>query len=116
MEPALIAALGSEHEQLQVAALNVLSLLPEPTSQRSIAHVAMDGGNGESLRLSAFSAVAESAKRNGNLLQAKQIADLVMFARDEANLTLREAASRTLGALNLASNKASEIIRKYYGG
>ncbi len=115
-EPALIAALGSEHEKLQVAALDVLALLPEPTSQRSIAHVALDGGNAESLRLSAFSAVAESAKRNGNMLEAKQIAALVVFARDEADLTLREAASRTLGALNLASNKASEIIRKYYGG
>ena len=40
-EPALIAALGSEHEQLQVAALSVLALLPEPTSQRSIAYVAI---------------------------------------------------------------------------
>jgi len=115
-EPALIAALGSEHEQLQVAALDVLALLGEPTSQRSIAHVALDANNVESIRLSAFSALAESAKRTGNMLEARQIADLVTFARDEANLTLREAASRTLGALNLASNKASEIIRKYYGG
>lgn len=115
-ESALIAALGSENEPLQVASANVLALIAEPTAQRSIAHVALDAGNTESLRLAAFAALAESAKRNGNMLEGSQIGTLVGLARDEPDLTMREASSRTLGAINLESNKSSDIIRKYYGG
>ncbi len=32
------------------------------------------------------------------------------------DLTIRTAGSKALVALNLATNKASEIIRSYYGG
>jgi hypothetical protein len=116
VEPALIAALSSEHEELQIASVNVLALLDRSTGQRSIAHVALDANQGEALRLAAFAALAESAKRSGNLLEDVQVSELVRFSRDEPDLVLREVASRTLGAVNLATNQASDIIRKYYGG
>jgi len=116
VEPALIAALSSEHESLQIAAAGVLALLDRPTAQRSIDHVALDEQGTQDLRVATFEAVAASAKRYGNLLDDDQIESLVRFSRDESDLVLREAASRTLGAINLATNQASDIIRKYYGG
>ena len=115
-EPALIGALSSPEERLQTLAASVLALLPTPTAQRAIGHVALDEANTDSLRVAAFAAVADSAKNNGNQLEESQINSLVDIARDEADLTIRTAASQTLGALNLATNKASDIIRSYYGG
>jgi hypothetical protein len=41
---------------------------------------------------------------------------LVKIAREESDLVIRTASSQALGAVNLATNKASEIIRGYYGG
>ncbi len=115
-EPALIGALSSPEERLQTLAASVLALLPTPTAQRAIGHVALDDGNTDSLRLSTFASLAESAKNNGNLLEEAQITELVNIAHNDPDLIIRTAASRTLGALNLRTNKASEIIRSYYGG
>ncbi len=115
-EPALIAALSSSRERLQTLSASVLALLPTATAQRAIAHVALDGTNTDSLRIAAFASLAESARNHGNLIEDNQIADLVGLARDEPDLTLRTAASQSLGAINLATNKASQIIRTYYGG
>jgi CheY-like chemotaxis protein len=115
-EPALIAALSSDSEELQTTAASVLALARTSTAQRSIARIALDAGNADSLRISAFNSLGESAKHNGNLLEERQVAQLVEIARDDTDLTIRTAASEALGALNLATNKASEIIRSYYGG
>lgn len=115
-EPALIGALSSTHERLQILSASVLALLPAPTAQRAIAHVALDEGNTESLRIAAFNSLAESAKNHGNLLEGHQITSLVTIADEDDDLTIRTAASRALGAVNLDTSKASEIIRGYYGG
>lgn len=114
--PALIAALSSTDERLQTLAASVLALLPTPTAQRAIAHIALDERNTDSLRVAAFGSLAESARSNANLLEEDQISDLVEIARNDPDLTIRTAASKALGAINLKSNKASEIIRSYYGG
>ncbi len=115
-EPALIGALSSPVEKLQTRVASVLALLPTPTAQRAIAHVAMDDANTDSLRIAAFDSLAESAKTNGHLLEAKQVAELVRISSEESDLVMRTAASKALGAINLASSRASEIIRSYYGG
>ncbi len=115
-EPALIGALSSTDERLQTLAASVLALLPTSTAQRAVAHVALDDGNTKSLRIAAFGSLAESAKNNANLLEQSQIAELVDIAHDDPDLTIRTAASQALGAVNLTTNKASEIIRSYYGG
>lgn len=115
-EPALITALSSPHEELQTRAAGVLALLPTDTSQRAIAHVALDAGQTDSLRLAALAALAESAKRHGNRIESSQIAELVRLADQEPDLTLRTAAGRALGSINLSSNKASEIVRGYHRG
>ena len=114
--PSLIAALSSDRESLQTTAADVLSLIPTPQAQRAIAHVALDGANAESLRVAVFAATARSAKMHGSQLDEKQIERLIEIAKGEENLVIRTAASQTLGAVNLATSKASEIIRSYYGG
>ncbi|MEK6676831.1 MAG: HEAT repeat domain-containing protein [Planctomycetota bacterium] len=115
-EPALIASLSATDDELQVRAVGVLALLPTPTSQRAIAHVGLDDTQSEPFRLAALEALAVSARRHGNLLEEDQTAVLIGLARDEQNLVLRTAASKALGTLNLANNRASEIIRGFYGG
>lgn len=115
-EPQLIGALSSPDESLQTASASVLALARTETAQRSIAHVAFDPANTRTLRVSSFGSLAESAKNNGNLLEDGQIAELVRIARDDGDLVIRTAASEAIGAINLKSNRASEIIRKYYAG
>jgi HEAT repeat protein len=114
--PSLILALSASDERLQITAASVLALTPLPAAQRAIAHVALDANNSKALRVAAFGSVAESAKNKGNLLEESQVAALVTIAKEDADLTIRTAASQTLGAINLSNNKASEIIRAYYGG
>jgi len=113
--PSLISALSASDERLQITAASVLALTPLPAAQRAIAHVALDEKNSKSLRVAAFGSLAESAKNNANLLEDGQVAALVTIAKADADLTIRTAASQTLGAINLSNNKASEIIRTYYG-
>lgn len=115
-EPALIGALSSSSEELQVKAASVLALATTETAQRSIAHLALDEKNTKTLRLAAFASLSESAKNNGNLVEDAQVAALVQIARDDEDLVIRTSASEALGALNLASNRASEIVRKHHRG
>ena len=115
-ESALASALHSSDESLQTAAASVLAFLAAPSAQQAVADLAMYEVNDTSLRIAAFHSLADSAKRNGNLLSSDEIAAIVEIARDEDDLTLRTAASQALGALNIATNKASEIIRSYHEG
>ena len=114
-ERALTAALKSVHQELQVAAIDVLALIPTATAQRSIADIALTQDD-ETLRIAAFAGLAESAKRFGAGLNDSQTRGLMTISFDESNLRLRTAASHALGALNLPANKASEIVRKYHRG
>ncbi len=115
-EPALIAALARDVEELQTLAASVLALLPAPTAQRAIAHVALDANRAKSLRLAAFASLAESARNHGTLMEEAQVAGLITIAREDSDLVIRTAASQALGATNLKANKAGEIVRSYRGG
>lgn len=114
---ALLSVLkGAEDEELRKKAADAAALLRSQSAQRALAEVALDDTQSETLRVAVFTALSDSAKINGNLLGDALLSHLVEVSADESNLTLRTAASRALGALNLADNQASEIIRKYYGG
>ena len=63
--------------------------------------------------MAAFASLAESAKNNGHLLEDSHVTGLVRLAQEEDDLVIRTAASQALGAINLATPKASEIIRSY---
>ncbi|MEK6643454.1 MAG: HEAT repeat domain-containing protein [Planctomycetota bacterium] len=113
----LITALASKSEALRVKSAGALALLGGTDSQSAIAKAAMNAEHGAIERLAAFASLAESARRNGNLLGTGElVTKLIEFTMTEKDLVLRAAGSKALGALNLSSNKASEIIRSQYRG
>lgn len=116
-EPTLITVLEqAADEGLRIRVAAALSYGRSQASQRALASLAFDDKQSETLRISVFAAMAESAKQSGNLLSEGQVARLVEITADESKLALRTAASQALGALNLSDNKASDLIRKYYRG
>lgn len=114
VEPALIAALSSENEELQIKTAGVLSLCRSAQAQDAIAQAALNADRPEALRIEMFAALAESAKTIGNQLEPARVANLIRVSAEDPVMNIRTAASKALGALNLADNRASEIIRKYY--
>jgi hypothetical protein len=112
-ERALMAALSSSEEILQTSAASVLALSASSVAQQAIANLAMSDAGSESLRLAVFDSLAESAKVNGNMLTPSLVDRLIDQTLNQANLTLRTAASQALGALNLPSNKAGLLISNY---
>jgi len=113
---ALITALAASDPALREAAANVLALIRTEAGQRGIARMALDEDNAPELRIAGFNALAESAKRFGNLLSPELVAQVVNAAKDAPDLTMRTAASQSLGALNLQTDEASEIIRSHHVG
>lgn len=115
-EGTLIGGLQSSDERIQVACANVLARLESSASQRALAGVASDAAQTQSLRVACFGALGESARLFGNQLEPDQVSRLVEIARTESDLILRTAAGQVLGAVNLADNQASTIIRSHYRG
>lgn len=114
---AMVAALSSRSEPLRTKCALVLALANDRSAQTAIAEAALDEQRNEVERAAAFSALAESARRNGNLLGTGELVEkIIAAARNGQNPTLQAAASEALGALNLPGNKASEIIRAQYRG
>lgn len=115
--PALIGALSSNYEPLRVHAASALALGASADAQQALAAAAMNPDRGLEERVAFFGSLAESARRNGNLLgNSEAVTRLINFTLSESDLVLRAAASKALGALDLPSNKASEIIRSQYKG
>ncbi len=113
-EKACIAAIDSGDQELQIAAMDVLALLPGAAAQKAITATALSAETPEPLRLEAFTDLAESAKRFGNQLGSEQVDQLLDLAMNEQNLRLRTAGSRALGALNIAPGRVSRILMKYH--
>ena len=115
--PALIGAVSNESEALRVQAAHAVALAARAEAQEALAANAMNAERGAAERIAMFGSLAESARRNGNLLGGSETVNrLIDFTKTEDDLVLRAAASKALGALDLASNKASEIIRAQYDG
>lgn len=117
VESALIAALGSSKDaMLRVTIGQILGYVGTGPAQEAIARIALDPAAAEDARIAMFAALAEAAKRAGNQLGEDSVAALIAIAERDENLTIRTAASRALGALNLPSNRAGDIIRNQYRG
>jgi len=115
--PPLITTLDSQSEPLRIKCAHALALIPTKDAQAAIAAAALNADRGQAERVAVFGSLAESARRNGNLLGDHElVGKLIDFTMKEENLILRAAASKALGALDLPSNKASEIIRSQYRG
>ncbi|MCK4343461.1 MAG: hypothetical protein KAY37_17240 [Phycisphaerae bacterium] len=115
-ESALLAALETQEAALRLSIAEVLGYLGSSKAQQAIANIALDTSEPEDMRVKMFAALAEAAKRRGNLLDNDLVQKIVEIAEGDENMTIREAASRTLGALNVPGAPASEIIRNQYGG
>ena len=109
-EQALIDTLKHPSEPLRIAAAFVLARLNSDLAQQAIAHVALSSEQSEDLRLVAFDALADSARWYGMKLDDQQTEELMQQAIGETNLVLRTAASQALGAMNLTTPRAVEIL------
>lgn len=116
VEPALLNALSTQDTELRLLLLDVLGYIGSAKAQEAIAEIALKADEPEETRVRVWTALAEAAKRRGNQLGASTIEKIVKAAESEPNLTLRTAASRALGALNLPGTPASAIIRNQYRG
>lgn len=115
--PALITTLSGGSPALRVKAGHALALADSEKAQAALAEAAFNAQHTPEERISAFADLAESGRRNGNLLGSGDlVSKLIEFTMNEKDLVLRAAASKALGALDLPSNKASEIIRGQYRG
>jgi len=113
----LMVALNSKVELLRVKAAAALALISNTDAQKSIAQAALNTEHAPPERLAAFASLADSARHNGNLMDNNElVSKLIDFTMNEKDLVLRAAGSKALGALNLTSNKASEIIRAQHRG
>ncbi len=115
-ETALLIAFGTEDEELRIALAEVLGYLGSTKAQEAIARYALDADQPQDLRVKMFTALAEAAKRRGNLLGADVTQQVVTIAERDENMVIREAASRTLGAMNVPGEPASTMVRNQYRG
>ncbi len=113
---ALVAALKTDVAELRIMAAEALAYVCSAEAQEPVAAVAFDDAENETIRIAMFDALAIAGKHCKNQLSDETITKLVSFVKDQPASELREAASRALGALNLPSNPASEIIRSRYQG
>jgi len=111
-EPALIRAMESERDEtLRIAAAETLALIDTAPAQEALAATALNEKNSMEMRLATFAALADAARRNGNLLGEGTVNTLADLAMDGKDLTLRTSCSQVIGALNLPSNRITQIIK-----
>jgi len=115
-EAALLDAFKTHNVDLRLVIAETLGYLGSGKAQGAIASLALDPGQPEEMRVKMFLALAEAAKRRGNLLAAEQVQQIVKIAEGEPNLIIRQAASCALGALNLPGEPGSAIVRNQYQG
>ncbi len=109
-------ARSSKAVELRLTAADALGYIGTPDAQEAIAGIALNSEEEATTRVAMFDALAEAAKRQGNQLGSATVEKLVDFVKNESDDALRTAASQALGALNLPSNKARELIVSHYGG
>ena len=95
-EAALLTALESDRPELKLAVAEVLGYIATNKAQEAIAKLALDTKVAEDMRVKMFTALADAAKRRGNLLNPELVKAIVTIAASDPNMTIREAASRTL--------------------
>lgn len=116
-EPSMISAIKGDAEALRIKVAGALAMVGTASAQETLAEVAMNPDHSQLERIAQFDALAESGRVNGNQLGDREVVSkLIEFTMKEPDLVLRAAASKALGALDLPSNKASEIIRAQHNG
>jgi HEAT repeat protein len=108
---ALMNATQTKRPEIQILAGQVLAHLVSPNAQRTIATMALDGGNDPNVRIAAFDSLAASAKLHANMLPDNIIGQIyALISSDQTEPDLRAAAAAAYGALNLPSRKVKDLI------
>ncbi|MFW6061813.1 MAG: hypothetical protein ACOC93_03300, partial [Planctomycetota bacterium] len=108
-ETALTAAIGGENPEVKVAAAEALAVIDAASAQQTIATLAIEGQQ-QDVRIGAFDALSASLRRFGNMLGDEQTQAAVDIVTGDAPLALRNAAAKTLGSMDLASEKIKDLI------
>ena len=107
----LINATKDNRSQVQILAGQILAWLGSPDAQRAIAVMALTETNQADVRISAFNALAVSAKLNANLLDDEKIDAIYSLVNSQkSDPQLRSAAAAAYGSLNLPSRKVKDLI------
>ncbi|MHC4131208.1 MAG: HEAT repeat domain-containing protein [Planctomycetota bacterium] len=107
----LIAAINDNRQDIRLLAVNTLARINNPNAQRAIAQMALSENNQPMIRISAFQALAISAKMNTNLLDDQMISAIyALVSLDQVDPQLRSAAAQAFGALNLPSHQIKILI------
>jgi len=87
----------------------VLALLSAEPAQQSLAQAGIDRKDMDQ-KVYLLNLLADSVRRSGNRLTAKQIGQLQTLAVEEANPAVRQATGNVLGAMNLEPQVARKVI------
>ena len=109
-ESQLLAALDDERPDVQRLAARIVALLDGGRPQRALLQKGLSQDSPTEVRVAAFEALAESAKRIGNQLGGDNTERLLEAARSAEDLAVRTAAAESVGALSLPSQQAKTLI------
>ncbi len=105
--PPLIGALSANTGQMRLDIAEVLSYVGSEAAQRALMDAALKAEGGD--RVAMLNKVAESAKRAGNMLDSRQVKELVKLARTGSD-DQATAAAACMGALNLPNADLIPLI------
>lgn len=106
-EAGLIAALTSSSGSTQSSVAAVLALVPSDKSQRALMDAALAAG--PEVQETLLTSVATSARKFGNLLQARQL-DALRSLISTSEGSVADAAGQAFGALGLPSAEVVKLI------
>lgn len=111
-EQALVDALEDKRPEIQTAAIETLARMDSAQAQRSLADMALNKNLELETRLLVFRNLAVSAKLFDNLLRTEQVNTMYndIVSSQTVDSELRTLASEAYGALNLPSEKISQLI------
>ncbi|MFW6146086.1 MAG: HEAT repeat domain-containing protein [Planctomycetota bacterium] len=105
----LAANLDDESDEVKIACVRALAVLPSGPAQQAIAELAASDA-AEPVRIAAYEAAAESVRILGRQLTDRQCRAVVEVVQSTQSAPIRDAASELLGALNLPSQQIKELI------
>ncbi|MBI9018399.1 MAG: HEAT repeat domain-containing protein [Phycisphaerae bacterium] len=110
-EAALVSALYSTREAIQLAAIETLARLDSEKSQNALAAMALDADLDMAKRLLVLENLSLSAKQFGNLLSTENIDAVYAIVMDKAqDAQLRNLAAEAYGSLDLPGSRISKFV------
>jgi len=106
--PSLIQAMDETEGEVRLRVADVLATVEESRAQVALMDAALDATGEQQVAL--LARVSESAKSYGNMLEDRQVRDLVDLASTAESTEVATAAAALVGVLNLPQNSLTTII------